>query len=40
MAKKKSLLKKIGKYTRQMGKGFSNSPVARAARGKHTKGYL
>jgi len=38
--KRKSLLKKAGKTVRRLGKDFSKTPLARASRGKHTKGYF
>jgi len=37
---KKSLLKKAGKIVKRMGKDLSKSPLARATRGKHTKGFI
>jgi len=40
MRKKKSLLRKLGKSLNKMGKEFSQTPLARAARGKHTRGYI
>lgn len=38
--KKKSLLKRLGKSVKRLGKDFSQTPLARAARGKHTKGFI
>lgn len=40
MAKKKSLWKSLGKSVKKAGRGFSNTPLARAARGRHTRGYI
>jgi hypothetical protein len=40
MKKKKSFLKKVGRQVKRLGKDFSKTPLARAARGKHTKGYI
>lgn len=34
------VLRKAKKVVKGMGKGFSKSPLARAARGKHTKGFI
>jgi hypothetical protein len=33
-------LKKVGKKARKLGKEFSSTPLARAARGKKTRGYI
>jgi len=38
--KKKSFLGKAAKQVKKMGRSFSNTPLARAARGKHTRGYI
>lgn len=38
--KKKSLLNKGKKALRKMGKDFRQSPLARASRGKHTRGFI
>lgn len=38
--KKKSLLQKAGKLVKGMGKDLYNSPLGRASRGRHTKGYI
>lgn len=37
--KRKGLLKKIGKAAKRMGREFRETPLARAARGKRTKGF-
>jgi hypothetical protein len=37
---KKSILKKAEKVVRRLGSDIRKSPLARAARGKHTRGYL
>lgn len=37
---KKKVMKKAKKAVARMGKDFSKSPLARAARGKHTKGFI
>jgi len=38
--KKHPLLKKAKRLVKNMGKDLYSSPLGRAARGKHTKGYL
>jgi len=38
--RKKGLLKKARKAVRGMGKDLSRSPLARAARNKHTRGFI
>ena len=38
--KKKSWLKQASKAVNRMGKDFSKTPLARAARGKKTRGYI
>lgn len=38
--RRKDILGKARKSLNKMGKEFSQSPLARAARGKRTKGYL
>ena len=38
--KKKSYLSRVSKQVKKMGKSFSQTPLARAARGRHTKGYI
>jgi len=40
MAKKKGLLKRAGNHLKKVGKEFSQTPLARAAQGRHTKGYI
>lgn len=37
---RKSFLKKAGKSVKRLGKAFSKTPLARAARNKHTKGFI
>ena len=36
---KKTFLKRAGKIVKGMGKDLHKSPLGRAARGKHTKGF-
>lgn len=38
--KKKGLLRKARKVVNKMGSDFRKSPLARASRGKHTKGFI
>jgi hypothetical protein len=38
--KKKGLLKKASKAVKSIGKDFSKTPLARAARGKSTRGFI
>lgn len=38
--KKKGFLRKAKKAVNRMGKDFSKTPLARAARGRHTKGFI
>lgn len=41
MAKKKrGFLQGARKKIKRLGKGFAQTPLARAAQGKHTRGYL
>ena len=37
---KKTLYKKARKAVNRMGKDLSKSPLARAGRGKHTRGFI
>jgi len=38
--KKKSLWKRAGKTLKKMERDFSKTPLARAARGKRTRGFI
>jgi len=38
--KKKAFLKRARRFLKNEGKAFSKSPLVRAARGKHTKGFI
>lgn len=38
--KKKSLWRKAKKGVKKLGNDFSKTPLARAARGKHTEGFI
>jgi len=38
--KRKSIMKKVFKTVRGMGKDLNRSPLGRAARGKCTKGFI
>ncbi len=37
---KRKILRAAKRTVRQLGKDFGKSPLARAARGKHTKGFI
>jgi len=37
---RKTFLKKVSKVARNMGGDLGRTPLGRAARGKHTKGYI
>jgi len=38
--KKNSLLRKLSKIGKKTGKEFGNSPLARASKGKRTRGFI
>ncbi|MHA2069466.1 MAG: hypothetical protein ACXABY_34320 [Candidatus Thorarchaeota archaeon] len=40
VAKSKKWRKSAKKIVKSLGSGLNNSPLGRAARGKHTKGYI
>jgi len=38
--KKKGFLHRAKRQVSKLGKGFSQTPLARAAQGKHTRGFI
>jgi hypothetical protein len=38
--KKKGILRKAKKQIKRLGKEFAQTPLARAAQGRHTRGYI